>query len=439
MDADNSFTISRIFQAEHLINDITNKEITFSHPSNFEDMWELQTNHLYFIQCWGINQTDYHWEMYGKNKTELKVVIDNVSFEINNMLKTINNPQKNTTIRDSKYYLNYFLPYKSYFIGIDYSKSNEDIESLHREISNLDLNKNNKEKIIDFLSYKKPYYKFENEARIILDLDTKRTKIDNLKIETYWTSGKNTKLLKMKNFYWINIINHIEIHPLATESYICYVKEKLLLAGIGEEKIYHQGKPIQSNSIDFSLFLETYSKGKIQIVDKMLMAFFVDFQNKEEFSQETRNEYVQNIQTLPEHIVFNMTFNYLNVWLNGGSNKNSALENEVFTPIQNKLKENLEDTKNIVLLFFLAIYLDNSKEFLSLLNYDKGLCKFGTLLQPKEERQLLLEVWQKIWKIDDDNQCKIFCYSTMREFYDRAYKNYHKSKALNQGNPYFDI
>jgi len=91
------------------------------------------------------------------------------------------------------------------------------------------------------------------------------------------------------------------------------------------------------------------------------------------------------------------------------------------------------------LLFFLAIYLDNSKEFLSLLNYDKGLCKFGTLLQPKEERQLLLEVWQKIWKIDDDNQCKIFCYSTMREFYDRAYKNYHKSKALNQGNPYFDI
>ena len=156
-------------------------------------------------------------------------------------------------------------------------------------------------------------------------------------------------------------------------------------------------------------------------------------------SSDLRNEYVQNIQTLPEHIVFNMTFNYLNVWLNGGSNKNSALENEVFTPIQNKLKENLEDTKNIVLLFFLAIYLDNSKEFLSLLNYDKGLCKFGTLLQPKEERQLLLEVWQKIWKIDDDNQCKIFCYSTMREFYDRAYKNYHKSKALNQGNPYFDI
>lgn len=421
-----NYTLSRIFKAKHFIDDFENNTFTFSHPSNFEDMWELQTNHLYFIQCWGINQNDLSWAIYDKDKVGLKVVINPFAFNVNNWLCNINaNLSKDSKSMD----ISFFLPYKCYFMGVDYSKSNEDIESLHREISNLDLNKNNKEKIIDFLHYKKPYYKYEREIRMILDLDTKRTKL-NIELKTDWniSSNRNQRLLKLPFKSWHSIIERVEINPLASQKYAEYLKERLMLVGLESEKIFYKGYNIQSPSIDFNLFLETYSKGKIQIVDKMLMVFFVDFQNKGEFSQETRNEYVQNIQTLPEHIVFNMTFNYLNVWLNGGSNKNSALENEVFTPIQNKLKENLEDTKNIVLLFFLAIYLDNSKEFLSLLNYDKGLCKFRTLLQPKEERQLLLEVWQKIWEIDDDNQCKKFCYLAMREFYDRAYKNYQKAK-----------
>lgn len=46
-----NYTLSRIFKAKHFIDDFENNTFTFSHPSNFEDMWELQTNHLYFIQC----------------------------------------------------------------------------------------------------------------------------------------------------------------------------------------------------------------------------------------------------------------------------------------------------------------------------------------------------------------------------------------------------
>lgn len=435
-----NYILSRIFKAEHFVDDFENNTFTFSHPSSFEDMWELQINHLYFIQCWGINQDDSSWEIYDKDKTGLKVVIDPIAFDLNNWLCNICNINVNPSKNFKSMDINFFLPYKCYFVGVDYSKSDKEVEYLHQKIVDLDLNKNNKETILDFLHYKKPYYKYEREARMILDLDTKRTKLD-IELKTAWnvSSHRNLRLLKIPfKSGWYSIIERIEINPLASQKYAEYIKERLMRAGLESEKIFYKGYNIQSPSIDFNLFLETYSKGKIQIVDKMLMAFFADFQGKGEFSQEVRNEYLQNIQALPEHIVFNMTFNYLNVWLNGGSNKNLALVNEVFAPIQNKLKENLEDTKNVILLLFLAIYWDDPKEFLPLLDYDRGLCKFGTLLQLKEEKQLLLEIWQKIWEIDDDHQRKDFCHSAMSKFYDRAYDNYHESKALNPCNPYFE-
>lgn len=447
----NNVTISRIFNAEYLIDNIKNNTITFSHPSSFKDIWELQIEHLYFIQCWGINQGYESWQIYDKNKTGLKVVIHNESFEINNWLSRFNNTRDSKSTFSNCVDINFFAPYKCYFIPVDYSKDDEYIEKLHDEISNLNPNHDNKDKIIDFLKYKKPIYSYEKEVRLILDLDTKRTNL-KLELKTNWNPhiNRNIRLISIP-FNWATIIDYIEINPFASKEYADYIKEKLILSGISEYKIRY-AKANKNPSVDFCLFLESYSSGNFRYIENIMLSFYDDFVKNQCYTQAHPQHYKQILESLPESTVFNMVFNYLDSILKGTTQaKQRSLENEALMPTKEKLLLS-NDIKNHILLLFLAIHTDKVDDFLVLyekLSTDANANKlddmkkkkhnFNFFLKCKDKKYLkdeLLKIWQDIWTYRQYDELSKFL-DEIYQYYLESYKQYQEYKDLNKGNPFF--
>lgn len=414
---ESNHTISRIFKAQHLLDDLKNNTITFSHPSSFDDIWELQNEHLFFIQCWGINQNNASWEIYDRDKTGLRVVIDCYAFDVN--YKILGN----------------ILPhYELRYMKVDYTKSDEEIEKLHQDILNLNPNQDNKKQILEFLQYKKKYYEFENELRFILVLDTKRKYLKDIELQTKWNNSlnRNTRILKIKPFQWKNIIQYIEINPLTPKRYKEYITEQLMLRGIEEAKIYYKGYPTRIKNLDFNLFLESYSNGGYNYIEKL-----------KHISQEngrTQNDF-PNINDLPEHIVFNMAVNYLDSFFNGLVRQKQVFLERNVLPIFEKLEKS-EDKTTLQLLLFLTIYLGDVENFIKIF---KHLTKDQETIQTLESKkhnfiffpttnlqQALLEIWQE-WQVNNTKEP----YKRLYEWYLESYKQYQEHKKLNSNHSDF--
>ena len=205
----------RITRLEHLIDDLDNEVITFSHPTVFEDVKEYKELDSYFVQCWSKTyESPMMWGQYSKDHLGIMIKFDaeKYRYEYNLLAQTL----KDYTFKP--------FPFDSYWRDMEY-----DYEEFEK-------NENNNK--LEYLFHKRKGYKYENECRWVLDLNKNNyllIKNENNKEVIYpkivstFNNGKYYRFVKLpfKIDIWNLLISEIIIDPNANDDYFEYVYDQL--------------------------------------------------------------------------------------------------------------------------------------------------------------------------------------------------------------------
>lgn len=203
----------RITRLEHLIDDLDNEVITFSHPTVFEDVKEYKELDSYFVQCWSKTyESPMMWGQYAKDHLGIMI-----KFDVKNYIEPIMPGVPNDGIFKP-------FPFDSYWRDIEY-----DYEEF---IKNENKNK------LEYLFHKRKGYEYENECRWVVDLNKNNyllIKNENNKEVIYpkivstFNNGKYYRFVKLpfKIDVWNLLISEIIIDPNANDDYFEYVYDQL--------------------------------------------------------------------------------------------------------------------------------------------------------------------------------------------------------------------
>lgn len=203
----------RITRLEHLIDDLDNEVITFSHPTVFEDVKEYKELDSYFVQCWSKTyESPMMWGQYAKDHLGIMI-----KFDVEKYIEPIMPGVSNDDIFKP-------FPFDSYWRDIEY-----DYEEF---IKNENKNK------LEYLFHKRKGYEYENECRWVVDLNKNNyllIKNENNKEVIYpkivstFNNGKYYRFVKLpfKIDIWNLLISEIIIDPNANDDYFEYVYDQL--------------------------------------------------------------------------------------------------------------------------------------------------------------------------------------------------------------------
>ncbi len=268
-------TVYRIMKLEHLIDDIENEVITFTHPSSFDDATEYKGEDALFIQCWTKSpETPAMWQVFAPDKQGIMIKFDPEETIIynENLNKSVGldfffEPfQAKHDWRDIKYDYEYFIKNKM-------NKSQDTLElSFH----------------------KREAYYYEEESRWVVNL-TNNSWLPSYrkvgaryekypKITSTYVNGVHKRFLQLPftKDQWSSIISEIIIDPRADKDFLKYATDLLKATIIKHDLIIKQStfwekeKPLsklktrnkKSNSEILQLYY--YSEGRKDLIIKNL-------------------------------------------------------------------------------------------------------------------------------------------------------------------------
>lgn len=203
----------RITKLEHLIDDLDNEVITFSHPTVFEDVKEYKELDSYFVQCWSKTyESPMMWGQYSKDHLGIMIKFDAEKYR-----EPIMPEESNDGIFKP-------FPFDSYWRDMEY-----DYEEFVK-------NENNNK--LEYLFHKRKGYEYENESRWVVDLNKNNylliknennKKVIYPKIVSTFNNGKYYRFVKLpfKIDTWNLLISEIIIDPNANDDYFEYVYDQL--------------------------------------------------------------------------------------------------------------------------------------------------------------------------------------------------------------------
>ncbi|WP_300370173.1 DUF2971 domain-containing protein [Brachyspira sp.] len=203
----------RITRLEHLIDDLDNEVITFSHPTVFEDVKEYKELDSYFVQCWSKTyESPMMWGEYSKDHLGIMIKFNSEKYR-----EPIMPGVSNDGIFKP-------FPFDSYWRDMEY-----DYEEFEKHENNNKL---------EYLFHKRKGYEYENECRWVLDLNknnyllikNKNNKeVIYPKIVSTFNNGKYYRFVKLpfKKDIWNLLISEIIIDPNANNDYFEYVYDQL--------------------------------------------------------------------------------------------------------------------------------------------------------------------------------------------------------------------
>lgn len=205
----------RITRLEHLIDDLDNEVITFSHPTVFEDVKEYKELDSYFVQCWSKTyESPMMWGQYAKDHLGIMIKFDaeKYRYEYNILAQSL----KDYTFKP--------FPFDTYWRDIEY-----DYEEFEKNENNDNL---------EYLFHKRKGYEYEYECRWVVDLNKNNyllIKNENNKEVIYpkivstFNNGKYYRFVKLpfKIDIWNLLISEIIIDPNANDDYFEYVYDQL--------------------------------------------------------------------------------------------------------------------------------------------------------------------------------------------------------------------
>ena len=279
-------TVYRIMKLEHLISDIKNEVITFTHPSCFDDVTESKDEDALFVQCWTrASETPAMWEVFAPDKQGIMIKF---------------NPQK--TIGNDKHIVKVFgknILFQPFQCNHDWRNMEYDYKPSEKE-----RDEKNPEDPLERLFHKREAYKYEEESRWVVDLRNHSwfPSCRNVggqyekfpKIISDYTNGCYKRFLQLpfSNYQWSLLISEIIIDPRADEDFFRYatdllkatiIKHDLIIKqstfwGNGEElsKEKYEEKQKKQNSSEI-LQLYYYSEGR-----KDLIMHNLEISNREE-------------------------------------------------------------------------------------------------------------------------------------------------------------
>ena len=208
-----NITVYRIMKLEHLISDIDDEVITFTHPSCFHDVTESKEENALFAQCWTTEPaTPAMWREYASDKQGIMIKFDCKPTDDDNK-------QNNSTL------------FQPFFFNTHW----------HEIIYDYDIFKdsNDANDPLEQLFHKRKEYNNEKEYRWVADLrdlswfpsyskiGDKEMKFPKL-ISTY-TDGCYKRFIQLpfSRYLWGNIISEIVIDPSADDNFFKYARDLL--------------------------------------------------------------------------------------------------------------------------------------------------------------------------------------------------------------------
>ena len=263
-------TVYRILKLEHLISDIENEVITFSHPSCFDDVTESKNDDALFAQCWTRkSETPAMWQVFAPDKQGIMIKF---------------NPKKTT---DSNKRIGKVFGKDVLFepFQLNHHWRNIDYDYEHY--------KENPQGSLEDLFHKREAYKYEEESRWVVDLRNHSwfpsyRKVGGTykkfpKIISDYTDGCYKRFLQLpfSKQQWGALISEIIIDPRADKDFFRYATDLLkttilsndliikqsMFWGKGEElskNEYEEKQKKQNNSEILQLYY--YSEGRKDLI-----------------------------------------------------------------------------------------------------------------------------------------------------------------------------
>ena len=206
----------RIMKLEHLISDIENEVITFTHPSSFDDVKESKNDGALFVQCWTRSpETPAMWEVFAPDKQGIMIKQNRTTFDKWSKVMNISTVEerffKHSTLN-------------SYWRNIDYDYDPENNDTLTQ---------------LEQLFHKRKEYNYEEETRWVIDLRNNswtpsykkngNSYVKYPKMINKYVDGRYIRLLQLpfSKVEWSTIISEIIIDPRADDLFFRYATDLL--------------------------------------------------------------------------------------------------------------------------------------------------------------------------------------------------------------------
>ena len=214
----NDEIVFRIMKLEHLVKDIEDEVITFTHPSCFDDVKEAKDENALFVQCWTKSpETPAMWEIYAPNKQGIMIKQDIAFFnKYNDVNKDL--------VAEEKLFKSDTFSSEWRKIGYDYKDDPQNNNSIDPR---------------EQLFHKRKEYIYEQETRWVVDLRNlswnPTYKEVGGKYERYpkiiitFSDGCYNRLLQLpfSKLKWSTLISEIIIDPRADDNFFRYATDLL--------------------------------------------------------------------------------------------------------------------------------------------------------------------------------------------------------------------